>query len=109
MQKRRLWPLAGVALAALTLAATGSARLGITGSSDAKTVVVAAEHGGGPDWCLNVLLGDCSDSWNVFFDTPVIRGAFLPTPDFRRKPDLISHYRLRFNPMRVTYYIRKKA
>jgi peptide/nickel transport system substrate-binding protein len=109
MQKRRLWPLAGVALAALTLAATGSARLDTTGSSDAKTLVIAAEHGGGPDWCLNVLLGDCSDAWNVFFDTPVIRGAFLPTPDFRRKPDLISHYRLRFNPMRVTYYIRKKA
>src|SRR5205823_2840554 len=58
---------------------------------------------------LNVLLLDCSDSWNVFFDTPVIRGAFLTTPDFRHKPDLISHYRLRSRPMRVTYYIRKDA
>jgi peptide/nickel transport system substrate-binding protein len=98
-----------VALAALALAATGSARLGNVGTSDGKTLVVVAEHGGGPDWCLNVLLGDCSDAWNVFFDTPVIRGAFLSTPDLRRKPDLISHYRLRFRPMRVTYYIRKDA
>jgi hypothetical protein len=34
----------------------------------------------------------------VFFETPVIRGAFLLTPDAREKPDLISHYTLRFKP-----------
>jgi peptide/nickel transport system substrate-binding protein len=109
MHRRRLWLLAGVALAALVLAATGSARLGINASSNAKTLVFVAEQGGGPDWCLNVLLADCSSAWNVFFETPVIRGAFLPTPDARERPDLISHYTLRFKPMRVTYYIRKKA
>jgi peptide/nickel transport system substrate-binding protein len=39
----------------------------------------------------------------------VIRGAFLFTPKFTYKPDLISHYKFQTHPMRVTYYIRNNA
>jgi peptide/nickel transport system substrate-binding protein len=113
MHRRKLWLLAGVVLAALALAATGSARVnGPDGASASKagTLVFGAEQGGGPDWCLNLILDvDCNAFWNVVFQTPVIRGAFLFTPTFKYKPDLISRYTLKFNPQRVTYYIRKNA
>src|SRR5512146_2159395 len=113
MHRRKLWLLAGVVLAALALAATGSARVsGPAGASASKagTLVFGAEQGGGPDWCLNLILDvDCNAFWNVVFQTPVIRGAFLFTPTFKYKPDLISKYRLKLNPQRVTYYIRKNA
>jgi peptide/nickel transport system substrate-binding protein len=113
MHRRRLWLLAGALLAALAIAATGSARVnGPDGASASKagTLVFGAEQGGGPDWCLNLILDvDCNAFWNVVFQTPVIRGAFLVTPDFKYKPDLISRYQLQTRPMRVTYYIRKNA
>jgi peptide/nickel transport system substrate-binding protein len=113
MHRRRLWLVAGVALAALALAASGSARVSGPDSASAKkagTLVFGAEQGGGPDWCLNLILDvDCAAFWNVMFQTPVIRGAFLFTPQFTYKPDLISRYTLKTNPMRVTYYIRKNA
>jgi peptide/nickel transport system substrate-binding protein len=113
MHRRSLWLLAGAVLAALALAATGSARIGGSDSASAKkagTLVFGAEQGGGPDWCLNLILDvDCAAFWNVMFQTPVIRGAFLFTPQFRYKPDLISKYKLQTRPMRVTYYIRKNA
>ena len=113
MHRRRLWLLAGVVLAALALAATGSARVSGPDSASAKnagTLVFGAEQGGGPDWCLNLILDvDCNAFWNVVFQTPVIRGAFLFTPGFKYKPDLISKYTLKLRPQRVTYYIRKNA
>jgi peptide/nickel transport system substrate-binding protein len=113
MHRRKLWLLAGVVLAALALAATGSARVNGPDSASAKkagTLVFGAEQGGGPDWCLNLVLDvDCNAFWNVVFQTPVIRGAFLFTPQFTYKPDLISKYKLQKSPMRVTYYIRKNA
>jgi hypothetical protein len=35
-------------------------------------------RGGCPDWCLNLILDvECGTFWNVVFQTPVIRGAFL--------------------------------
>jgi hypothetical protein len=38
----------------------------------------SAPSSGGPDWCLNLILDvDCGTFWNVVFQTPVIRGAFL--------------------------------
>jgi peptide/nickel transport system substrate-binding protein len=113
MHRRRLWLLAGALLAALAIAATGSARVNgpkSASASKAGTLVFGAEQGGGPDWCLNLVLDvDCNAFWNVVFQTPVIRGAFLVTPDFRYKPDLISRYKLQTRPMRLTYYIRKNA
>jgi peptide/nickel transport system substrate-binding protein len=113
MHRRKLWLLAGVVLAALALAATGSARVNGPASHDsskAGTLIFGAEQGGGPDWCLNLILDiDCNAFWNVVFQTPVIRGAFLFTPTFKYKPDLISRYVLKKNPQRVTYYIRAKA
>jgi peptide/nickel transport system substrate-binding protein len=113
MHRRSLWLLAGAVLAALALTATGSARVGGPDSASAKkagTLVFGAEQGGGPDWCLNLILDvDCAAFWNVMFQTPVIRGAFLFTPQFTYKPDLISKYKLQTRPMRVTYYIRKNA
>src|SRR5919198_5543065 len=113
MHRRKLWLLAGVVLAALALAATGSARVaGPDSASSAKagTLVFGAEQGGGPDWCLNLILDvDCNAFWNVVFQTPVIRGAFLFTPQFNWKPDLISKYKLQTKPQRLTYYIRKNA
>ena len=113
MHRRKLWLLAGVVLAALALAATGSARVNGPDSASAKkagTLVFGAEQGGGPDWCLNLILDiDCNAFWNVVFQTPVIRGAFLFTPQFTYKPDLISKFKLQKSPMRVTYYIRKNA
>ncbi len=113
MHRRSLWLLAGAVLAALALAATGSARVGGSDSASAKkagTLVFGAEQGGGPDWCLNLILDvDCAAFWNVMFQTPVIRGAFLFTPKFTYKPDLISKFKLQTRPMRVTYYIRKNA
>jgi len=81
MHRRKLWLFAGVVLAALALAATGSARVSGPDSASAKsagTLVFGAEQGGGPDWCLNLILDvDCNAFWNVVFQTPVIRGAFL--------------------------------
>src|SRR5712691_10985971 len=106
MHRRKLWLLAGVVLAALTLVATGSARVNGPESASAKkagTLVFGAEQGGGPDWCLNLILDvDCNAFWNVVFQPPVIRGAFLFTPNFQYKPDLISRYTLQTNPQRVT-------
>jgi peptide/nickel transport system substrate-binding protein len=113
MHRRKLWLLAGVVIAALALAATGSARVnGPTSHQSGKggTLIFGAEQGGGPDWCLNLILDvDCNAFWNVVFQTPVIRGAFLFTPSFKYQPDLISKYTLQLKPMRVTYYIRKNA
>jgi peptide/nickel transport system substrate-binding protein len=113
MHRRKLWLFAGVVLAALALAATGSARVSGPDSASAKsagTLVFGAEQGGGPDWCLNLILDvDCNAFWNVVFQTPVIRGAFLFTPQFTYKPDLITKAKLQTRPMRVTYYIRKNA
>jgi peptide/nickel transport system substrate-binding protein len=113
MHRRKLWLFAGVVLAALALAATGSARVSGPDSAKAKsagTLVFGAEQGGGPDWCLNLILDvDCNAFWNVVFQTPVIRGAFLFTPQFTYKPDLITKAKLQTKPMRVTYYIRKNA
>jgi peptide/nickel transport system substrate-binding protein len=43
------------------------------------------------------------------FQTPVVRGAFLFTPKFTYKPDLITKAKLQTRPMRVTYTIRKNA
>jgi peptide/nickel transport system substrate-binding protein len=113
MHRRKLWLLAGVVLAALALAATGSARVNGPDSASAKkagTLVFGAEQGGGPDWCLNLILDvDCNAFWNVVFQTPVIRGAFLFTPKFTYKPDLISKFKLKARPQRVVYTIRKNA
>ena len=113
MHRRKLWLFAGVVFAALALAATGSARVNGPDSASAKsagTLVFGAEQGGGPDWCLNLILDvDCNAFWNVVFQTPVIRGAFLFTPAFKNKPDLISKYTLQTKPQRTTYYIRKNA
>jgi len=113
MHRRKLWLLAGVVLAALALAATGSARVNgpdAASASKAGTLVFGAEQGGGPDWCLNLILDvDCNAFWNVVFQTPVVRGAFLFTPQFTYKPDLISRFELKLRPMRVTYHIRPNA
>jgi peptide/nickel transport system substrate-binding protein len=113
MHRRKLWLFAGVVLAALALAATGSARVSgpdSASSSKAGTLVFGAEQGGGPDWCLNLILDvDCNAFWNVVFQTPVIRGAFLFTPKFTYKPDLISKFKFQTGPQRVTYVIRKNA
>src|SRR3954464_12170703 len=113
MHRRKLWLCAGVVFAALALAATGSARVngaGNVSAAKAGTLIFGAEQGGGPDWCLNLILDiDCNAFWNVVFQTPVIRGAFLFTPSFKYKPDLISKFTLMHNPQRVTYYIRKNA
>src|SRR5215831_11001047 len=113
MHRRKLWLFAGAVLAALALAATGSARVSGPDSASAKsagTLVFGAEQGGGPDWCLNLILDvDCNAFWNVVFQTPVIRGAFIFTPKFAYKPDLITHYKFQTHPQRVTYYLRKNA
>jgi peptide/nickel transport system substrate-binding protein len=113
MHRRKLWLLAGVVLAALALAATGSARVNGPDSASAKkagTLVFGAEQGGGPDWCLNLILDvDCNAFWNVVFQTPVIRGAFLFTPKFTYKPDLVSKFTLKQRPQRVSYTIRNNA
>ena len=109
MHRRKLWLFAGVVLAALALAANGSARVSGPRAS-AGTLVFGAEQGGGPDWCLNLILDvDCNAFWNVMFQTPVIRGAFLFTPKFTYAPDLISRYTFQRNPQRITYYLRKNA
>src|SRR5205809_5076837 len=113
MHRRKLWLLAGAVLAALALAATGSARVSGPNSASAKsagTLVFGAEQGGGPDWCLNLILDvDCNAFWNVVFQTPVIRGAFLFTPSFTYRPDLISKFTLKQRPQRVIYTIRNNA
>jgi peptide/nickel transport system substrate-binding protein len=114
MHRRKLWLIAGAVLAALALAATGSARVngadGVSASKAGGTLIFGAEQGGGPDWCLNLVLDiDCNAFWNVVFQTPVIRGAFLFTPTFKYKPDLISRYTLKLHPQRITYYIRNNA
>src|SRR5262245_7830000 len=113
MHRRRLWFVVGIALAALALAATGSARVSGPDSASAKsagTLVFGAEQGGGPDWCLNQILDvDCSAFWNVVFETPVIRGAYLFTPKFTYKPDLIARAAVKKRPFTVTYFIRKNA
>ena len=71
MHRRKLWLLAGVVLAALALTATGSARVNgpdAASASKAGTLVFGAEQGGGPDWCLNLILDvDCNAFWNVVF------------------------------------------
>src|SRR5919206_3567865 len=112
MHRRKLWLFAGAALATLALAATGSARVAAPDSASshkAGTLVFGAEQGGGPDWCLNLILDvDCNAFWNVVFQTPVIRGAYLFTPNFQYKPDLITRAKVQFRPLRITYYIRSK-
>src|SRR4030095_2317365 len=113
MHRRKLWLFAGAVLAALPPAASGWARVNGPSSAASKsagTLVFGAEQGGGPDWCLNLILDvDCNAFWNVVFQTPVIRGAFLLTPKFTYQPALITRPKLQTRPMRVTYYIRKNA
>ena len=69
MHRRKLWLLAGVVLAALALAATGSARVNWTSEPRFEQgwhAGLGAEQGGGPDWCLNLILDiDCNAFWNV--------------------------------------------
>ncbi len=61
MHRRKLWLFAGVVLAALALAANGSARVSGPERASAGTLVFGAEQGGGPDWCLNLILDvDCN-------------------------------------------------
>ena len=108
MQVRKVWLIAGMVIAALALAATGSASQ--HGKSAGGTLIFGAEQGGGPDWCLNEAMSqDCGEFWNVVFETPVIRGAFILTPRFTYAPDLITGYKLQQHPQRVTYFIRKNA
>jgi peptide/nickel transport system substrate-binding protein len=108
MHRHKLWLSFGVALAGLVFAASGSA--GPQTSSAGGSLTFGAEQGGGSDWCLNEYLEvDCGEFWNVVFDTPVIRAAFILTPKYTYKPDLISTYKLQQNPMRITYFIRKNA
>jgi len=110
MSKRRLWPLAAIALvAALAAATTASARLDAKHASKVKvggTLVFAAEQN--PD-CLNLQLNPCNAAWAQWMETPVIRAPFLVMPDFSYKPDLVSKVSLHLNPMRLTYYIKKNA
>src|ERR1043166_2946222 len=107
MHRRKLWLFAGVVLAALALAATGSARgSGPDGASakSAGTLGFGAGQGGRPGSGLKLVPGvDCNAFWNVVFQTPVIRGAFIFTPKFTYKPDLISHYKFQTGPQRVTF------
>jgi peptide/nickel transport system substrate-binding protein len=108
MHRRNLWLALGAALATLVFAAGGAARS--QSANAGGTITFGAEQGGGSDWCLNEFLDvDCAEFWNVVFDTPVIRGLFILTPKFTFKPDLISHYRLQQNPMRITLYVRGNA
>jgi hypothetical protein len=106
MHLRKVWLLIAVVPAALAVTATGSARLDATdggSAGKATTLVFGAEQGGGPDWCLNLILDvDCGTFRNVVFHTPVIRGAFLYTPNFTYKPDLISRYTLKLRPMQAS-------
>jgi peptide/nickel transport system substrate-binding protein len=108
MHRRKVWLVLGAALAALVFAAGGAASRQT--ASAGGTITFGAEQGGGSDWCLNEFLDvDCAEFWNVVFETPVIRGAFIITPKFTFKPDLISHYRVQQNPMRITLFIRGNA
>jgi peptide/nickel transport system substrate-binding protein len=108
MHRRTLWLWLVVGLAALVFTASGAASSHT--ASAGGTITFGAEQGGGSDWCLNEFLDvDCAEFWNVVFETPVIRGAFILTPRFTFKPDLISHYKLQRNPMRITLYIRGNA
>lgn len=110
MPRRHFWLAACLVVSTLAFASTGSARVGSTGVGAAKTLVFGAEQGGGPDWCLNQHIDvDCSAAWNTVFEAPVIRGAFLLTPKFRYKPDLISRYTLKTKPLRIIFYIRRTA
>ena len=110
MQLGRLWLLGVLAVTFGAVVPTGSARFSPMRTSAAGTLVFGAEQGGGPDWCLNQHIDvDCSAAWNTVFEAPVIRGAFLLTPKFRYKPDLISRNTLQTKPLRLTYYIRKNA
>jgi peptide/nickel transport system substrate-binding protein len=113
LARLRTWSVfAGLMGLAVALVPSGAARLVPTrvASSAAATLVFGAEQGGGPDWCLNQHLDiDCAAGWNVVFETPVIRGAFLLRPDFVYQPDLIGRYVLKTNPLRITYFIRKNA
>src|SRR5436305_795233 len=99
MHRRKLWLLAGAVLAALALAATGSARVSGPNSPSAKSagrLVFGAEQGGGPDWCLNLIRDvDCNAFWNVVFQPPVIRGAFIFTPKFTYAPNLTTPSRFK--------------
>src|SRR5919201_3859376 len=100
MHRRKLWLLLGAAVAALGFAASGAASQASQQTASAGgTVTFGAEQGGGSDWCLNLFLDvDCAEFWNVVFETPVIRGAFILTPKFAYKPDLISKYTLKQHP-----------
>jgi peptide/nickel transport system substrate-binding protein len=110
VQLGRLWLLGVLAVTFGAVVPTGSARFSPMRTSAAGTLVFGAEQGGGPDWCLNQHIDvDCSAAWNTVFEAPVIRGAFLLTPKFRYKPDLISRNTLQTKPLRLTYYIRKNA
>jgi peptide/nickel transport system substrate-binding protein len=111
MHRPKLWLLLGAAVAALVFAAGGAASQASQQSASAGgTITFGAEQGGGSDWCLNIFLDvDCAEFWNVVFETGVLRGAFILTPQFTYKPDLISGYKLQQNPQRMTLFIRKNA
>ncbi len=108
MRLNRLWLIVGLVVAALALAANGSS--GRQRASAGGSLTFGAEQGGGPDWCLNSTMSvDCGEFWNVVYETPVLRSAFVLTPKFTYKLDLISKYTVQQNPQRITLYIRKNA
>jgi ABC-type transport system substrate-binding protein len=104
MHLRKLWLLAGVVFAGLVLVATGSARQ--TSSKAAGTMVIGLEQE--PTILnTNIIGGDALA--NVYISVPLWSGAYKITPTFNFKPELISKFKLKQNPMRLTLYINKKA
>src|SRR5436189_5755277 len=104
MHLRKLWLLAGVVLTGLVLVATGSARQ--TSSKAAGTMVIGLEQ---EPTILNTSIIGGDALANVYISVPLWSGAYKITPQFNFKPELISKFKLKQNPMRLTLFINKKA
>src|SRR5947208_11744430 len=104
MHSGKLWLLAGVLVAALTVVGVGSA--GQRAATASGTVVFGAEQEPG---ILNTdIIGG-----NLFWGSEVISPVFPTTyriyPDYSFRPELISKVQVQSNPFRLTYHIRKNA
>jgi peptide/nickel transport system substrate-binding protein len=104
MHSGKLWLLAGVLVAALTLVGAGSASQ--RAAAAGGTVVFGAEQEPG---ILNTDIIGGNLFWGSEVVSPVFPTTYRIYPDYSLRPELISKVQVQTNPFRLTYHIKKNA
>src|SRR5436190_19542716 len=103
MHSGKLWLLAGVLVAALTVVGVGSA--GQRAATASGTVIFGADQEPG---ILNTDIIGGNLFWGAEAVSPVFPSTYRVYPDFSFRPEL-AKATVQTNPFRLTYRINKKA